>query len=245
LFDKRSPEWSEYVASLSELNSFVKQNKQQDKKYDEPVLPNEFRTLSKEWRSPYFSAATSYLRSRGINRREILKWKLGYCEDGKFKNRIIIPSFDECGKLNFFTGRSFYDNAKRYDTGNFCKDIIFNDYMIEWDREITIVEGPFDAFKADDNVVVLQGSMLDVGSKLFSKIVLSGVDVLFALDPDAFEKQLDIIEDFMSYGVNCRRVCFNDKKDVGEMTVEEFAAIKKNAVNVSSQADLMKARVLN
>jgi len=185
----------------------------------------------------------NYLKNRGIGRREILKWKLGYCEDGKYKNRIVIPSFDEFGMLNFLTGRAFYEGVDRYYNGNFCKDIIFNDYLIDWRKAVVITEGPFDAIKVDENAIALQGSLLSSGTRLFTKVVLSGVDVFMALDKDAFSKQLDIIENLVSYGVVCRLVPLGRRKDVGEMTKEEFAMAKRKSTIVSSDIDLLKLRM--
>ena len=238
LLPKGSSEWKEYVESLDILKP-----KEQEKVYDHPKLPEEFVTLTKQSRSPYFSAATGYLEKRGIGKKDIVKWKLGYCEEGDFKSRIIIPSFDEMGLLNFFTGRAFYDGMTRYKNGNFSKDIIFNDYMIDWKKPITITEGPFDAFKISDNVIALQGNILTSGTKLFSRIVLSGVDVFLAMDSDAFNKQLRIIEELLSYGVGCNFVSLNDKKDVGEMTHQEFVIAKQKSVKIRNDVDILKMRI--
>jgi len=241
LLEKNSKEKQEYIEELKEksLTPVAKQ----EKKYDPLVLPIEFKTLSKEWSGPYYKAAVRYLSERGIEREDILKWKLGYCEDGDYKYRIIIPSFDDYGHLNFFTGRAFYDNnPKKYKNGNFCKDIIFNDYLIDWNKPITITEGPFDAFKISKNAIALQGSTLSYRSKLFSKIVLSGVDVHFAMDTDAFEKQLDIIDNFLSYGVTCHYVNLNGKKDVGEMTKSEFDTVASRSIEIKSDLDILRMR---
>ena len=239
LLEKGSEEWKEYVESLD----LSKPEDKISKQYDTPKLPQEFRTLSKEWKSPYYSAAMSYLTKRGLSYEDILLWKLGYCEEGEYKNRIIIPSFDENGFLNFFTARSFYDGSSRYKNGNFSKDIIFNDYLIDWKKSVTITEGPFDAFKIKDNVIALQGSSLTRGTKLFSKIVLSGVDVFFAMDSDAYNKQLKIIEELISYGTECRFVSLRGKKDAGEMTHEEFEDAKNHAFLVKNEFDLAKLRI--
>lgn len=239
LLPKGSPEWKEYTESLE----IFKHSEKPKKQYDQPQLPEEFRTLSKDWKTPYYNSAISYLSQRGISRSDILLWKLGYCEEGEYRNRIIIPSFDETGTLNFFTGRSFYDGVSRYKNGNFCKDIIFNDYLVDWKKPIVVTEGPFDAFKIKDNVVALQGNILTGGTKLFSRIVLSGVDVYFAMDSDAYEKQLRIIEELISYGIECRYINLHGKKDAGEMTHEEFEAAKNHSFLVRTEMDLAKLRI--
>lgn len=215
------------------------------KVYDTPVLPAEFKSLSVPSRSPYFGAAMEYLAKRGLTTDDILKWKLGYCEEGDLKNRIVIPSFDEFGELNYVVGRAFYESETyRYKPWpeHQCKDIIWNDYMIDWTRPVVLTEGPFDAFVVGDNVTILQGTIL--GEKLLQKIVLSGVDVYFALDADAFKRQLGHIELLLSYGVGCFCVDVRGKKDVGSMTRKEFEERKQAAKQMATDLDVLKMRVL-
>lgn len=235
LFPFKSPEWEEYRASLPD---FKPEGKKKD--FEDVVLPDEFRTLSKEWHGPYYNKAMSYLADRGIGMEDIIRWKLGYCEDGRYKHRIIIPSFNDQGFLNFITGRAFYDGMTRYWNGNFCKDIVFNDYMVDWKKPVFVTEGPFDAFKIGPNAIALQGSLLSKDTLLFSKLVLSGVDVYLALDHDAFEKTLDIARELISYGVTCMFVPLGGKKDVGEMTKAEFVANRLKSIPLRSEMDTLR-----
>jgi len=238
---KGSKERDDYINELKEAGKL--QKVEPKKKYATPELPPEFRTLTKEWTGPYYNAAMKYLLNRGLTMADIKLWKLGYCEEGEYKHRIVIPSFDEYGVLNFVVGRSFYDNPLKYKHGYFCKDIIFNDYMVDWNRSIVITEGPFDAFKTGDNTIALQGSILNDDSKLFSKLVFSKVDVYFAMDQDAFYKQLKILENLVSYGVDCHYVPLGGKKDVGEMSKEEFKEAKAKSIPVMSRADILRLKV--
>jgi hypothetical protein len=215
-----------------------------EKKYDEPILPKEFRSLTSDWGTPYYHNAMEYLSSRGVSSDDIVHWKLGYCEDGDYRYRIIIPSFDEFGELNFFTGRSFYPSMRhRYMHGNFCKDIIFDEYMVDWSRPVTITEGFFDLVKIDHNGIPLQGSILNEGSRLFSKIVKHDCDTFFAMDSDAFEKQLRIIKKFLMFGVNCYYIDLGTRRDVAEMDREEFIRAKKSATAIGSDLDLIRCRL--
>lgn len=231
-------------AYLEELHGPKVEEPVPERTFEAPSLPAGFKSLSRPGRGPYHQAAMAYLADRGLGTDDILRWKLGYCEDGEYKNRIIVPSFDEYGRLNFCVGRAFYDDPRKYKHGLLSKDIIWNDYLVDWTKPVTVTEGPFDAFKAYDNVVALQGSLLSRRSKLFSKIVLSGVDTFFAMDDDAFDKQLGIVGNLVSYGVTCLLVPLGGRKDVGEMTKEEFVRAKGRAVPIRSESDLLKARVL-
>ena len=76
---------------------------------DEVVqLPKEYISLWKPSKSIIRKHALQYLKSRGITPSEILKYQIGYCEVGDYKHKVIIPSHDDSGRLNYFVGRSFY-----------------------------------------------------------------------------------------------------------------------------------------
>lgn len=237
----RSSERKEYQTELDARHGVTR--KTLEKKYDHPVLPNEFRSLSRPAVSVYQRQAMEYLSGRGITPELTLLYKLGYCEEGQYKDRVIIPSFDDIGDLNFFVGRSFRGDPRRYMAGNFDKDIITNDCMVDWTRAITLVEGPFDAMKAGTQSIPLHGSLINEDSHLFEKVVRSGVDVYFALDADILRKQLDIIKRFLEYGVRSYFVDLAGRKDVGEMESGEFEQRKAQARLVRSELDLMRIRV--
>lgn len=233
-----TPELQEYLGEMEDKPKAAIP----DKVYDRPSLPDAFKSLSRPSASPYYKAAISYLASRGLGTDDILRWKLGYCADGPYSGRIMIPSFDEHGELNFMVGRSYYGDPRPYKHENLSKDIVWNEYMVEWDRSVVVTEGPFDAFKAEDNVVALQGSIM--GRTLFNKIVTTGVDIQFAMDSDAFKKQMNIIGRLLRFGVMCWYVNLMGKKDVGVMTKEEFQLARSKATPVRSELDLLRLRVM-
>ncbi len=228
-----------YIDSLGGPRRRVVDN---EKKYDVPALPSEFRTLTREWRSPYYRNAISYLKCRGITDKDILRWKLGYCEDGEYRNRIIVPSFDRMGELNFFVGRLFAGSmGQTYKHGNFNKDIVWNELMVDWESPVVVVEGPFDAMKVRDNVIALQGSILE--NSLLVRLALAGQDVYLAMDADAMSKQIDIIRELIGYGVRCFWVPLDGRRDVGEMDHDEFCRAAAQATPMVSGLDLLKARI--
>jgi hypothetical protein len=213
--------------------------------FDKVSLPDEFETLSRSSRSPFYRQAMDYLTRRGIGSETILRYKLGFCDRGKYARRIMFPSFDEHGGLNFLVGRTWDEHeGMRYLAGNFDKDVVVNDCMVDWDKSVTLTEGPFDAMKSGTNSVPLLGSSIQEGSKLFSKIVTAGVDVYFALDSDMQKKQLRIIGRFVHYGIKCYLVDLGGKKDLGEMALFEIDAARAKALPIESDLDLLRARVL-
>jgi DNA primase len=167
----------------------------EDKTYDIPTLPDSFEPLVLGGHDPYTRHAIEYLKSRGLDEYDFLKYKIGFCKEGECRFRVIFPSFDSDGNLNFFVGRKVYDHVGlSYKHGNFNKNIIFNDYLIDWDKPVTLVEGPIDAIIAGDNAIPLQGTILREDSLLFAKIVTSGVHVNIALDSDAKKKEWDMAD---------------------------------------------------
>jgi hypothetical protein len=213
------------------------------KVYDKVRLPGEFRPLCVPWQSPYYRQAIGYLADRGITSDDILTYKLGYCETGRYAERIIIPSFDEYGELNFFVGRAIWERqGLPYLSGVFEKDIIFNDLLVDWSKPITIVEGPFDAIKSGTNAIPLQGKILS--QKLLDKILVKKVKVFVALDTDAADVTIKIAEQLMKLGVNVNIIKLPIKyKDPGEMTKEQMNDLRKESMDTMSVFNLIRFKV--
>lgn len=210
--------------------------------FDKPVLPPEFRTLTKVWGSPYYRHAMAYLFSRGLTEEDIWRYKIGYCEDGAYANRVVFPSFDADGELNFVIGRGFYQQGKPYHHGEFDKDIVFNEYLIDWRQPVTIVEGVFDAISAGKNAIPRLGSSISEHSKIFAKL-LKATDIYLAFDSDAKDKQHEIAAKFLEYGKRPLLVDLGGAKDPGVMTKSSFMAAKSLARRVNSEFDLLRLRV--
>lgn len=100
--------------------------------------------------------AMKYLTSRGITEKIIKKYKIGYTVTGDFAYRIIVPSFDFEEKLNYFIARSWVPRKMKYKNPSAEKDkIIFNEYLIDWDKDIFLVEGVFDGFFLNNSIPML------------------------------------------------------------------------------------------
>jgi len=180
-------------------------------------LPEEFTSLARPPR-PTDNRARKYLRSRNVSKQDILMWRLGYCPTGQYANRIIIPSFSSRGECNYFVARSWDKKCwPPYLNGPGSKDIIFNDLLVDWDKEVILVEGVFDDIAYGENAIPLLGSTLRDDSKLFHKIISNDTPVLMALDDDARDKSLKIIKSLLTYDVEVRLMDTSGYKDVAEM----------------------------
>ena len=196
-------------------------------------LPEEFLTLTGNKVNPLSISARKYLKKRSLSRNDVVWWKLGYCPDGEYGKRIIIPSFDLEGSLNYFIARSYTDGSwQKYKNPPSHKDFIFNELYLDWAKEITIVEGVFDAIVAG-NAIPLLGSTLRENSYVFQKIIANCNKVYIALDNDAKGKEIKISKLFMSYGVDVYRIDTSGFGDIGEMDKTTFQTRKKTAAFLS------------
>ena len=203
-------------------------------------LPGEFESLASKGCSLVSLPARKYLQERKITKEDILYWKIGFCASGEYGGRIVVPSFNEDGYLDYFIARSYYkDSWKKYKNPSANRDIIFNDLCIDWTSELTIVEGVFDAVVAGPNSIPLLGSSLRVGSRLFQKIVKNDTPVYIALDPDADKKAMRLIKDLLTYGIQLYKVNIDPFSDVGEMTREEYKKRKEMALSMTEDNFLL------
>ena len=105
----------EHFSELGELVEDVpRYKKATDTSVEVVQLPKEYKPLWNGGDSIVKRHALSYLYKRGITDDDILRYDIGYCDDGLYSNRIIIPSYDSDGKLNFFVGRDFYNGKMKY-----------------------------------------------------------------------------------------------------------------------------------
>lgn len=164
-------------------------------------LPDEFIPFYSDLKNNFTSLKQSqylnYLYNRGLSKNDILKYNIGFCLKGRFKDCIIIPSYDENGNINFFTGKNV--DANTYNNPEFSKDIIGFDYFINWDLPIIIVEGPFDAITSKRNSIPLFGKKIP--DNLMKKLMISNIDKIYiCLDPDAIKNAINYCELLMNYG---------------------------------------------
>ena len=191
-------------------------------------LPEEFISLCSDKIPATGTYAYRYLNSRGITKADILKWKIGYCFSGEYRNRIIIPSFDDDGDCSYFIARSYTGDSYKYKNPRSSKDIVFNELFINWNEDLTLVEGVFDALVAGNAVPIL-GSTLRKSSDLLRKIVYNDTPIYIAMDPDAAKKERRIIKMLLEYDIELYKIDVTGYEDVGSMPKDVFRERKNNA----------------
>ena len=194
-------------------------------------LPENFQTLTGK-KTRLKQKPLNYLYSRGFTDTDILNWKIGFCNFGEYQDRVIVPSFDSEGNVNFFIARSYTDDWMKYKNPKVSKDIIFNDLNVDWDNDVILVEGVFDAMKCK-NAIPLLGSTLRENSLLFQKICEKKPNVYLALDEDAKGKEFGIAKKLREYGIRTMSIKITPYSDIGEMPVAVVEERKQNADIVS------------
>jgi len=181
----------------------------EEKEYVQVKLPEEMISFSQmDVTNPEHFEAYNYLvNERKISRDIILRYRLGFCITGKYTKRIIIPSFDKNGEINYFIGRYYGTDQKirkklPYLNPQADKDkIIFNEGLVNWDSTVYLVEGGFDMFSFPVNIIPMLGKTLS--TTLFLKLQELKPEVVVLLDPDAYKNSIELYYKLYTIYVDC------------------------------------------
>ena len=221
-------------SKLSELGYSTKYKKrtnvtQEKEKID---LPKEFIPLWEKRNTPEYRNAMMYLKKRRITPRDIMKYGIGYCEDGLYRNRIIIPSYDSEGQLNYFVGRDFYDSTMKYKNPPVSKDIIGFDLFVNWDLPIVLCEGVFDAIAIKRNTIPLFGK--NIPKSVQKKIIEKNIDMIYlCLDNDAIQDSVKIAGTLMDEGIDVKVIRLPDEEDPSSIGFEKFLGYYDNSESLT------------
>lgn len=157
----------------------------------ETQLPPNFRSFNVNKYTP--KKPFEYLKERGIGWDIIEKFNLGYTtydnNNKQVSSRIIIPSYNLYGELNYWTGRDYTNipgRQKYFNPKIERKDLVFNEEKIQWDANITLVEGPFDHLVVPNSIPLL-GKSLGQDYQLYKVLTeKANANINIFLDGDAF-----------------------------------------------------------
>ena len=231
LFYKYAPSYVDNARELfaTDTKKLEKELEQQEK----VELPRGFILLANnlQTRDPDVKAVLRYLSSRGISERDLWRYRLGTTKAGRTRRRVIFPSLNDEGDLNYWVARTIDKdkNPKYLNSKATKKNVIFNAVDLDFRKKLTLVEGPFDLIKCDDNATCLLGSALNQSYELFHEISRSRTPVLLALDSDMPEKTQKIASMLYRSGCDVEIMPLGKFSDVGEMSRQEFLELKKQA----------------
>ncbi len=218
-----SKEKFEQLERIVESTRYRSQNTVTEK--PTPVqLPEQYRPLWIKKLTPDYRNAIHYLSKRGITAFDILKYRIGYCESGEYSGKIIIPSYDAAGQLNYFVSRAFYkEDKQKHKNPKISKDIIGFEMFINWAEPIILCEGSFDAIAIKRNAIPLFGKIIQPA--LQKKIIQEHVrDIYICLDADALKNAIQIAQRFMGEGLNVYFVELANE-DASELGFEKITNI--------------------
>ena len=200
--EKLLSEYKEIIRSIRDSELYKLHFNDSDFNIDTSIIekedlkfPSSFKFFKKDGKNNY--GALKYLENRGIGWDIIERYKIGFTEreeeNKKGSFRIIIPSYNALGELNYWVGRDYLPKSEKFATRLKYdnpkvekKTIIFNEEKLNWDADITIVEGPFDHIVVPNSVPLL-GKALNQEYKLYWDLITrANANVNIFLDADAF-----------------------------------------------------------
>lgn len=174
-------------------------------------LPEEF-ILLEDARGKAGREALNYVYSRGISLDTCIKQYIGYCEEGKYADRIIMPDFEN-GELRYWQARTwkpepkieimkkFYRkvlnpslNEEQIAQGVMAVDkseVVSNIDLVRENGVAILCEGKFDSYTIGDSGACLHGKHMS--DEQFIKLVRNKKDIstiIVMLDGDAFDKAI-------------------------------------------------------
>jgi len=181
-----------------------------------------------------------YLQRRGITYEDILKYNIGYCDQGLYTNRVIIPSYSEDGQLNFFVGRDIFESKMKYRNSPTPKDVVGFELFINWDEPIVLCEGPFDAIAIDG--VAIGGSNINYQQAQ----IINQLDKEVIFVPDQDKAGIDVVRQAIYYNWPVSFPPWEKVKDCADAvnkygrpftlkSILDFVEINKTKIKVKSQ----------
>lgn len=153
------------------------------------ILPDSFRRINVRYCRD--NALVDFLKRRNITQDIIDYYNIGYTpwsdDDKAWRNRLILPSYDFNGELNYYIGRTYKDNDVRpkYKNCDFDKNrIILHEDKIQWDGDICLVEGALDCIYYPNSIAML-GKFLSGKMMLYHTLFeRANGNVIICLDGD-------------------------------------------------------------
>lgn len=219
-------------SKMYDINLFSAKKEEEDENF--VSLP---RTFSKIDLSNCPNTLRKYLEKRKIDQSIIDKFNIGYTSWNEYermmRNRIIIPSYDEYGDLNYWVGRDFTGTQKiKYKNCNSDKKkIIFQESHINWDFDIILCEGAIDCLYPV-NAISMLGKKLTKDTALFGNLTKrANGNIIIVLDSDTDITETKRIYGLLNFGRLKNKIWYvrmEKYKDIGEVYENEG---KKGVIN--------------
>jgi len=206
-------------------------------------LPYNFNPLYIKHKTITYKNMMNFAKKRGLTKTDILRYNIGYCEEGQYKGRLIIPSYDSIGGLNYFTGRDIYANSiLKYKNPSVSRNVIVFEAFINWDMPVNICEGMFDAIAIRVNAIPNMGKTFS--PKLLEKIRQHKPHVNIILDNDAQNDAYTMGTQLSADGISVNIVELPKNEDPSSLGFKKIWGLINNS-KPKNDADLYKEQILN
>jgi len=166
---------------------------------------------------------SDYLSSRNIPMDYAVANSWGYSETGYTKGRLIVPFFDDEGKICFYQCRKMGELAEGEKKtlnpkGVSSKKIFYNLNKIEDNKIVYLVEGFVDAAKVESlGLCALATNGKTIGVEQIRLLKRTKVEkIVVAFDLDAYENSVKVGRDLESFDYEVRVVQMPDSRDAGD-----------------------------
>lgn len=241
LFKKMNaaPIYFEKIKPFFKKNILIQSDK--DESVKPIILPNAFKPLYINDNSFFYNKAKNYFVSvRKLTELDILKYNIGYADEGSFSNRLIFPNYNSDNILNYYTSRS-YVGANSFLNIAMDRNIIGFENHINWKLPLGICESAINAITMRINFTPMYGKFMS--NKLRLAILNNKVsEIYLCLDPDAIIQTLDYIEYLISLGIDIYFIKFPENKDCNDLGYETVWNIISNTPK-TTESDLYYLKI--
>lgn len=186
--------------------------------------------------------AKAYLKKRGLTEDDIIKYSVGFCEHGTYGGRVIFPSYDTNGRVDYFSARTIHEDVfPKYKNPKAERNIVPYEIFINWNEPVIICEGVTDMIAIKRNVIPCLDK--EMQEALFIKLIKAPTKkVYLALDPDALKQMVKYAEQLLACGKKIFTVDMEGYKDPGKMGFVKFTEAIQKAKRLT-ESDLMTMKL--
>lgn len=182
-----------------------------------------------------------YLAKRGVSLNYAAKMEWGYCKVGYAKGRIIVPTYMNEHLVLWQARDVLEESHPNFGTKEYKKvlnpkgvsksKVLYNFDQAKNHSEIIICEGFFDAVKAGENAVAINGKTLH-SSQVEALAATKARSIILLLDPDAFKdgrggkvSSVEKARSMLAALYDIRIVRLPDGRDAGSYDMNELSLL--------------------
>lgn len=167
--------YSDYIREV--FSTTNKNNKNISKnQYYQDIVKEEYDEINdtkhfipiKKGNGKLFDKAIEYCLKRKIPENIWKEWFVAI--DGRYQGRMIIPFFDNIGKIYYYQGRTLTDQEPKYlNRRAIDEKECYNIYNIDKTKPVVICEGPIDAMFIENSIATLGIKFSDKTKKILNE----------------------------------------------------------------------------